>query len=53
MTITFTSPIKRHHTLKEIQAMSNDIEPARSTNISECLRKQSTGASFGNIDASD
>ena len=53
MTITFTSPIKRHYTLKEIQAMSNDIEPARSTNISEFLRKQSTGASFGNIDASD
>ena len=35
--------------------MANEIEPRqeRSTNISEFLRKESTGASFGNIDASD
>ena len=32
--------------------MANEyIEPKQSTNISEFLRKQSTGASFGNIDA--
>ena len=55
MTITFIAPIKRHYSLKEVQAMPNEIEPRqeRSTNISEFLRKQSTGASFGNIDASD
>ena len=54
MTIVFRSPIKRHYTLAEVQQqMAQDIEPARSTNISEFLRKQSTGASFGNIDASD
>ena len=33
--------------------MANEITEQRSTNISEFLRKQSTGASFGNIDASD
>lgn len=53
MPITFLSAIKPHYTLKEIRAMSNEIEPQRSTNVSEFLRKQSTGASFGNIDASD
>ena len=53
MTITFIAPIKRHYSYKEIQQMAQDIEPARSTNISEFLRKESTGASFGNIDASD
>lgn len=53
MTVTFLSPIKPHLTLKEIQAMAQDIEPKRATNISEFLRKESTGASFGNIDASD
>ena len=53
MTITFISAIKPHLTFREVQAMANDIEPARSTNVSEFLRKQSTGASFGNIDASD
>ena len=55
MTITFIAPIKRHYSLKEVQAMPNEIEPRqeRPTNISEFLRKQSTGASFGNIDASD
>ena len=55
MTITFRSPIKRHYTLAEVQQqMANeDIEPARPTNITEFLRKESTGAIFGNIDASD
>ena len=54
MTLTFRSPIKRHYTLAEVQQqMAQDIEPARSTNISEFLRKESTGANFGNIDASD
>ena len=53
MTITFISPIKPHLSLKEIQAMAQDIEPKRATSISEFLRKESTGASFGNIDASD
>ena len=56
MTIVFRSPIKRHYTLAEVQQqMANEIEPRqeRSTNISEFLRKESTGASFGNIDASD
>ena len=33
--------------------MANEITEQRSTNVSEFLRKQSTGASFGNIDASD
>jgi hypothetical protein len=52
--ITFKSPIKRHLSFKEVQAMANDIEDFKpSTNISEFLRKESTGASFGNIDASD
>jgi hypothetical protein len=54
--ITFKSAIKPHYSLREIQAMANDIEgfkPSPSTNVSEFLRKQSTGASFGNIDASD
>ena len=54
MTIVFRSPIKRHYTLAEVQQqMAQDIESARSTNVSEFLRKQSTGASFGNIDSSD
>ena len=53
MTIVFRSPIKRHYTLKEVQQMAQEITEPRSTNISEFLRKQSTGASFGNIDASD
>ena len=53
MTITFRSPIKRHYSYREIQQMAQDIEPARSTSISEFLRKESTGANFGNIDASD
>ena len=52
--ITFIAPIKPHYSLREIQAMANDIEGFKpSTNISEFLRKESTGASFGNIDASD
>ena len=33
--------------------MANEVTEQRSTNVSEFLRKQSTGASFGNIDASD
>jgi hypothetical protein len=33
--------------------MANELTEPRSTNVSEFLRKQSTGASFGNIDASD
>ena len=53
MTITFTAPIKRHYSLKEVQQMANELTEPRSTNISEFLRKESTGASFGNIDASD
>ena len=54
MTITFRSPIKRHYTLAEVQQqMANELTEPRSTNISEFLRKESTGASFGNIDASD
>ena len=53
MTITFIAPIKRHYSFKEIQAMAQEITEPRSTNISEFLRKESTGASFGNIDASD
>jgi hypothetical protein len=53
MTITFLAPIKRHYSYREIQQMAQDIEPKRSINISEFLRKESTGASFGNIDASD
>ena len=54
MTITFRSPIKRHYTLAEVQQqMANEVSDPRSTNISEFLRKESTGASFGNIDASD
>ena len=53
MTITFHSPIKRHYSLKEVQQMANELTEPRSTNISEFLRKESTGASFGNIDASD
>ena len=54
MTITFRSPIKRHYTLAEVQQqMAQDIEPARSTSITEFLRKESIGANFGNIDASD
>ena len=54
MTIVFRSPIKRHYTLAEVQQqMANELTEPRSTNISEFLRKQSTGASFGNIDASD
>ena len=54
MTITFRSPIKRHYTLAEVQQqMANELSDPRSTNISEFLRKESTGASFGNIDASD
>jgi hypothetical protein len=52
--ITFIAPIKPHLSFKEVQAMGNDIEGFKpSTNISEFLRKESTGASFGNIDASD
>ena len=52
--ITFKSAIKPHLTFKEVQAMANDIEGFKpSTNVSEFLRKESTGASFGNIDASD
>jgi hypothetical protein len=54
MTITFIAAIKPHLTLKEVQAMTNEISNFKpSTNISEFLRKESTGASFGNIDASD
>ena len=54
MTITFRSPIKRHYSLAEVQQqMANEVSNPRSTNISEFLRKESTGASFGNIDASD
>ena len=53
MTITFIAPIKPHLSLREVQTMAQEIEPQRATNISEFLRKQSTGASFGNIDASD
>ena len=54
--ITFIAPIKRHYSFKEVQQMAQDVEgfkPSPSTNISEFLRKASTGASFGNIDASD
>jgi hypothetical protein len=52
--ITFIAPIKPHLTFKEVQAMANEVEGFKpSTNISEFLRKESTGASFGNIDASD
>src|SRR5207342_1852847 len=52
--ITFKSAIKPHYSFREIQAMANDLEGFKpSSNISEFLRKESTGASFGNIDASD
>ena len=51
--ITFKSAIKPHLTFKEVQAMANEVEGYKpSTSISEFLRKESTGASFGNIDAS-
>ena len=53
MTITFRSPIKPHYSLKEIQSMANEITEAKPQSVSEYLRQQSTGASFGNIDASD
>jgi hypothetical protein len=46
--------IKEHLTYKEAFPMANEPVPFKpSTNIEEFLRKQSTGASFGNIDASD
>ena len=53
MTITFISPIKPHLSHREAFPMPNELTEPRETNISEFLRKQSTGASFGNIDASD
>ena len=53
MTITFIAPIKRHYSYKEAFQMTNEVSDPRTTNISEFLRKESTGASFGNIDASD
>ena len=53
MTIIFRSAIKPHLTHKEAFPMGNEVTEQRSTNISEFLRKESTGASFGNIDASD
>ena len=40
MTITFTAPIKRHYSLKEVQQMANELTEPRSTNISEFLRKE-------------
>ena len=53
MTITFISPIKPHLSLGKPSLWPNELTEPRATNISEFLRKQSTGASFGNIDASD
>ena len=53
MTITFRSPIKEHLSYKDAFPMANDLTEPRPANISEFLRKESSGASFGNIDASD
>ena len=51
--MNFIAPIKRHYSYREAFPMGNEVSDPRSTNISEFLRKESTGASFGNIDASD
>ena len=51
--MNFIAPIKRHYSYREAFSMTNEVSDPRSTNISEFLKKQSTGASFGNIDASD
>ena len=51
--MNFIAPIKRHYSYKEAFQMANEVSDPRTTNISEFLRKESTGASFGNIDASD
>ena len=48
MPITFITPIKPHLSHKEAFPMANEVSDPRSTNISEFLRKESTGASFGN-----
>ncbi len=51
--MNFIAPIKRHYSYSEAFPVANELTEPRSTNISEFLRKESTGASFGNIDASD
>jgi hypothetical protein len=43
---------KPHLSWKEVMAMSNDVA-VKAGSIPDFLRKMSTGASFGNIDASD
>ena len=43
MTITGTAPIEGHYSLKEVQQMASELTEPRSTNISEFLRKESTG----------
>ena len=53
MTIRFLAPIKEHLSYKDAFPMANELTEPKPTNISEFLRKESTGASFGNIDASD
>ena len=51
--MNFLSAIKPHLTHKEVLAMSNDVTIKDEGGVPAFLRARSTGASFGNTDASD